>query len=186
MNSHSTLKSLKICTLMGSFWTKYIAFELKKYREVMCHYTEKRWRLWKKNDLWFYKWHEGFGELHQSTQNSENLHFQRLFCPKCIMFELKKGSCVMTLKGDIIFKEKLTGGLKYDTRNLINFHASSQKSRNFHYHGLFLSTAYKLSGKKVHESRLSWHWRVIQTLKKNWLFVWKMTRGTWWILTQVK
>ena len=61
----------------------------------------------------------------------------------------------MTLKGDIIFKEKLTGGLKYDTRNLINFHASSQKSRNFHYHGLFLSTAYKLSGKKVHESRLS-------------------------------
>ena len=37
----------------------------------------------------------------------------------------------MTLKDDAIFKEKLTGGLKNDIRNLINFHASSRKSENF-------------------------------------------------------
>ena len=36
----------------------------------------------------------------------------------------------MTLKGDAIFKEKLTGGLKNDIRNLINFHASSRKSEH--------------------------------------------------------
>ena len=34
----------------------------------------------------------------------------------------------MTLKGDAIFKEKLTGDLKNDIRNLINFHESSSKS----------------------------------------------------------
>ena len=34
----------------------------------------------------------------------------------------------MNLKDDAIFKEKLTGGLKYDVRNLVNFHASSCKS----------------------------------------------------------
>ena len=28
-------KVSKICTLMGSFWSKYIMFELKKYRGVM-------------------------------------------------------------------------------------------------------------------------------------------------------
>ena len=32
---------------------------------------------------------------------------------------------VMAWKGDAIFKEKLTGGLKNEIRNLVNFHASS-------------------------------------------------------------
>ena len=31
----------------------------------------------------------------------------------------------MTLKIDAIFKDKLTGGTKNDTRNLVNFHAIS-------------------------------------------------------------
>ena len=35
---------------------------------------------------------------------------------------------VITLKGDAIFKEKLSGGLKNDLRSLISFHASSRKS----------------------------------------------------------
>ena len=30
----------KICTLMGSFWTKYIMFELKKDRRFMVDCTE--------------------------------------------------------------------------------------------------------------------------------------------------
>ena len=32
----------------------------------------------------------------------------------------------MTLKGDALFKEKVTGGLKNDISNLVNFHASSR------------------------------------------------------------
>ena len=36
----STLKSLKICTLMGSFWAKYTIFKLKSYRGVLFHDTE--------------------------------------------------------------------------------------------------------------------------------------------------
>ena len=36
----------------------------------------------------------------------------------------------MTSKGDAIFKEKLTGGLKNGIRNLVNFHASSRNSEN--------------------------------------------------------
>ena len=41
----------------------------------------------------------------------------------------------MTLKGHAIFKEKLTGGLRNDIRNLVNFHASSRKSENLHFEG---------------------------------------------------
>ena len=48
----------------------------------------------------------------------------------------------MTLKGDAIFKKKLLGGLKNDIRNLVNFHASSRKSENFHFDGLVMSKIY--------------------------------------------
>ena len=55
----------------------------------------------------------------------------------------------MTLKGDAVFEEKLTGGLKNDIKNLINFHASSHKSENLLFDGLVLSKAYKVLDRKV-------------------------------------
>ena len=61
----------------------------------------------------------------------------------------------MTLKGDAIYKEKLTGGLKNDIRNLINFHASSRKSENLHFDVLVLSKAYKVLDEKVLKSYVS-------------------------------
>ena len=56
----------------------------------------------------------------------------------------------MTLKGDAIFKEKLTSGLKNDTRNLINFNA-----HNIHFDGLILSKAYKVLDEKVRKGYVS-------------------------------
>ena len=55
----------------------------------------------------------------------------------------------MTLKGDAIFKQKLAGGLKNDIRDLVNFHASSLKSKNLHFHGLVLFKAYKVLDEKL-------------------------------------
>ena len=59
------------------------------------------------------------------------------------------------MKGDAIFKEKLTGGLKNDKTNLVNFHGSSCKSENLHFDGLVLSKAYKLLDEKVQKSYVS-------------------------------
>ena len=50
----------------------------------------------------------------------------------------------MTLKSDAIFKEKLTGSLKRNTRVLVNFYERSQKSENFHFDGLSFSIAYEV------------------------------------------
>ena len=58
-------------------------------------------------------------------------------------------------------KEKLTGGLKNDIRNLIYFHTSSRKSENLHFDGLVLSKSYKFLDEKVQKIYVSWHWRVI-------------------------
>ena len=84
----------------------------------------------------------------------------------------------MTLKGDAKFKGKMTCNLKNNFKNLLYFHASSWKFENLHFDGLLLSKAYKDLDEKVQKSYVSWHWRVMQSLKKNWLLVPKMT---WWI-----
>ena len=45
------LKISKIFILMGSYWAKYMFFELKKYREVIFHEIEELRKIWGKTDL---------------------------------------------------------------------------------------------------------------------------------------
>ena len=59
------------------------------------------------------------------------------------------------LKGDAKFEGKLTCGLKNDLRNLVNFYASSRKSRYLHFDGFLLSKAYKNLNEKVKKSYVS-------------------------------
>ena len=86
------------------------------------------------------------------------------FCPNYIKFQL--------FQSDAKFEGKVTLGSKNNMKSLLNFNASSSKSGNLHFDVLLLSVGYKVSAKKVQKNDLSAHWRVIQTLKKNWLFVW--------------
>ena len=60
----------------------------------------------------------------------------------------------MTLKGDAIFKERVTGSFKNGISNLVNFHASSRMFENLHFDGLVLSKAYKVVDKQVQRSYL--------------------------------
>ena len=62
-------------------------------------------------------------------------------------------------------------GLKYDMRHWMNFHLSTQKSDKLYFDGLFLFKAY-VSAKKINKNYVSWHWRVMQNLKENWLVTW--------------
>ena len=57
------VESLKICTLMGSFYWYHVKFPLKKYRRVISHNTEEWSKLWRKNDLLCEEWHEEIGEF---------------------------------------------------------------------------------------------------------------------------
>ena len=102
------------------------------------------------------------------------------FCSKHIMFQQENLTGIMC--HDAKFKWKQTRGLKNLIRNLVNFHASSWKSENLHFDRQLLSKPYKVLNEKVQRSYLSWHWRVIESLKKNWLLVPKMTQEIWWIL----
>ena len=90
----------------------------------------------------------------------------------------------MTLMCDAKFEEKLALRCQNDMMNLVNVNTSSGKTEKLHFDVLLLPIVHKVSTKKVQQSYLSWHWRVIKTLKKNSFFIWKMTWIIWWILTR--
>ena len=52
-----------ICTLIGTSSAKYITFGLNKYRGVIFLDTKESCKIWRKNDLWYRKWHEKFGRF---------------------------------------------------------------------------------------------------------------------------
>ena len=56
--------------------------------------------------------------------------------------------------------------------------------RNLDFNWLLLNKVYNVWAKKLQRSCVSWNWRVMQNLKKNWLAVRKMTWGIWQIFTR--
>ena len=71
-----------------------------------------------------------------------------------------------------------THRFKIDMRNFTNFDPNTQKSKKFNWRFNWLLVT------KVQRNYLSWHRRVMQILKKNWLVVWKMTWEIWQIFTR--
>ena len=90
MNVNASSANLKIWTLMCYFCRKYIMFEPKKGREVICHNIEELCKIWGGTDLYFKNWREEFGEFRPSTRKSQNLHFIGLLLTKVYNVLAKK------------------------------------------------------------------------------------------------
>ena len=58
----------QICTLMGSFRSKHIMFEPKKHRKIMFDGTEDWFKICRKTDLGFQKWHEELIKFSQTEK----------------------------------------------------------------------------------------------------------------------
>ena len=56
--------------------------------------------------------------------------------------------------------------------------------KSFHFSGLLLNKVCILFELKIQRKYLSWHWRMMENLKKNWLMAWKMTWGIRQIFTR--
>ena len=61
----------------------------------------------------------------------------------------------MTLKSDAEFKEKLTCSFKYDMRNLVKFHPTTQKSQDFTLMDYFCPKYMRFELKKIQRSYFS-------------------------------
>ena len=83
-------KISKIYTLMSCFWTNYIVFELKKYKEVVFDCTQDWYKVWGKTGLWFQKLTWEISQIF--TRTLESLQIGTLmtyFYLKLKMYELK-------------------------------------------------------------------------------------------------
>ena len=87
----SMFESLKIVTLMGSFYPKSKMYELKIYRGVLCHDNEKWCKIWRGIDLPVQNWHEEFAEFWpEHSKISKICTLMGFFWTKYIIFEPKK------------------------------------------------------------------------------------------------
>ena len=83
-------KVSKIFILMGSFWAKYILFELKKYRGIIFHETEEGYKIWRGIKLSFQKWYKEFEKIWaEHSKVSKILILMGSFWAKYVLFELK-------------------------------------------------------------------------------------------------
>ena len=106
---------------MDSFWPTHIIFELKKYRGVIFHDAEEWYKIWRKTDLWFEKWHEEFGKF--SPKHSKVSKLGLWWDPfvqsrKCMGLKFTEKLCVMTMENDTKIEEDLTCYFEIDMRNL--------------------------------------------------------------------
>ena len=127
------LKSLKIGTLMGSFWTKHITFELKKYRAFMFDSSEDWCKIWRKIDLRLPKWHEEFG-IHRSIWKISKLRLwwdPFIQSRKCMTLKFTEELRLMKMKNDAKLEEELTCRFRIGMMNLTSFDPSTQKSQKF-------------------------------------------------------
>ena len=116
-------KVSKIFTLMGSFWAKYMLFELKKVQRSYLSWNWKDMQILKKNWLVVWKILEKFGKY-----SPEHLKVSKLKLRLDYFFQSRKGMTlkftgelyVMTMKNNAKFEEKLTCHFKIDMRNLAN------------------------------------------------------------------
>ena len=105
-----------------------------------------------KTTLWDERWHKEFN----GSFSCEQLEVQKFahwldpFVQSIQIFRQKsiEELCLTTLKNDAKFEEYLTLGSKNDTRNSVNFNASSGKSGNLHFDVLLLPMHIKFQPKK--------------------------------------
>ena len=121
-----------------------------------------------------------------ALQSLKNFHFNGLLLSKVYILLAKKVQRnniswnwreIQNLEGNRLVVSKLARGI----RQILTWALESLK--NFHFNGLLLRKLCILWAKKVQRSYPSWHWRVMQNLKKNWLAAWKMTWGILQIFT---
>ena len=76
-------KVSKIVILLGSFWAKYILFQLKKYTGIIFHETEEGYKIWRRMNLSFQNLHKEFDKiLTLALESLKNFPFNELLLSK--------------------------------------------------------------------------------------------------------
>ena len=90
----------------------------------------------------------------------------------------------MALNIDPRSEGKVTCASKNDMKNLANIHQSTRKFQNPYFDGILLSKIENLWASNLQRIYVSWQWRMMQNLKRNWRDSSKVTWRIWQILAR--
>ena len=111
---------------------------------------------------------KNFANFHQSTGKCQNWKFDKIFLSKV----------------ENVFKRNWLVVLKLTRASQILTRALEKSKKFFYFNWLLVTKVYFVWATKVQKSYLSWHWGVMQILKKDWPMVWKKTWEIWQIFTR--
>ena len=77
--------------------------------------------------------------VYPTTRKSQNWDFDGNLQLTCVSLQFIEELCVMKMRSDAKFEEKLTCGLENDIWNSAIFHQSTQKFQNWDFDGILLS-----------------------------------------------
>ena len=151
----------------------------------MWHDNKEWCKNWRGIDLSVQNWHEEFDEFWpEHSKISKICTLMGCFWPKYIMFELRKyrgfmfdGTeywCKIWRKTDLHFQKWYEQFSKFSPKHV-------RKGKNWDFYGILLSKVENVWAQNVEGSYVSWLWRMIQILKRNWLVSSKLTWGIWQI-----
>ena len=174
------LKVSNIFTLMCFFWANYILFELKKYRGVIFHETDKGYKIRRGNHLLFQNWHKEFDKFwSEHSKVSKVFTLMASFWAKYILFELKKYRGVIFHDTEEWYKIWRKTHLWFG-----KWHEEFGKFSPDHLKvsklGLWwdpLSKVGEVWPQNLPRSYVSWQRKIMQNLKRNWFVIWKLTWG---------
>ena len=120
-----------------------------------------------------------FQTFNCSGEISPNLYFYRLLLLKVYKISAKTyRSWIMILKSG----KKLKKNRFFWIWWILIW--ALKRLKKLHFDWSLLCKVYNVWHEKVLRRYISWHWRVMQNLKKNWLVVWKITWGNWEIFIE--
>ena len=145
--------------------------ELRENREVVFDGTQDWYKVWRKTDLCFRKWHEKFGKFSPEHLKVSKLGPWRhpfIQSRNCMSLKFTGEFCVMAIKNDAKFEEELICQFKIDIRNLTNSTRALESLKNLHHSRLLLTKLYNVWAKKsIEELGYVWlHWKMMQNLKE--------------------
>ena len=133
--------------------------------------------------------HEEFGKfspVHSKVSKLELWWDPLVQSRKCMRLKLTEKLFYVSWQWRIIEKLKrkrlAVCKLTWGTSQILTRALESQKNLCFNW--LLVTNFFVVWATKVPRSYLSWHWRVMEILKKNWLVVWKKTWEIWQIFTR--
>ena len=96
VNFPPTTQKSKSFTSLDYFCSKYLRFELKKYRWVIFHHTEQWCKIWINPHIVVSKMAWGIGwTFIRELKSLKNCTLMGSFCPKTIMFQLENFGGIM-------------------------------------------------------------------------------------------